>query len=41
MDETAARRGHNYMAVFVDMKERKVLFATPGKDAATVAAFCG
>ena len=39
MDETAARRGHNYMSLFVDMKERKVLFATPGKDSATVAAF--
>ena len=39
LDETAARRGHDYMALFVDMKERKVLFATPGKDSATVAAF--
>ena len=39
MDETAARRGHDYMALFVDMEERKVLFATPGKDSATVAAF--
>ena len=39
MDETAARRGHDYMAIFVDMAERKVLFATPGKDSATVATF--
>ena len=39
MDETAARRGHKYMTLFVDMEERKVLFATPGKDSATVAAF--
>ena len=39
MDETAARRGHHYMALFVDMEERKVMFATPGKDSATVAAF--
>lgn len=39
MDETAARRGHDYMALFVDMQERKVLFTTPGKDSATVAAF--
>ena len=39
MDETSIRRGHDYMTLFVDMKERKVLFATPGKDSATVAAF--
>ena len=39
MDETAARRGHDYLALFVDLEERKVLFATPGKDSATVAAF--
>lgn len=39
MDETSIRRGHDYMALFVDMKERRVLFATPGKDSATVAAF--
>ena len=41
MDETAARRGHDYMSLFVDLQERKVLFATPGKDSATVAAFAG
>lgn len=39
IDETAARRGHNYVSLFVDMQERKVLFVTPGKDSATVAAF--
>lgn len=39
MDETAARRGQNYVSLFVDLKERKVLFVTPGKDSATVAAF--
>jgi transposase len=39
MDETSIRRGHDYMTLFVDMKERRVLFATPGKDSATVAAF--
>jgi transposase len=39
MDETAARRGHDYVSLFVDMTERRVLFATPGKDSATVAAF--
>ena len=39
MDETAARRGQNYVSLFVDLEERKVLFVTPGKDSATVAAF--
>jgi transposase len=39
MDETAARRGHDYVSLFVDMKERRVLFVPPGKDSATVEAF--
>ncbi len=41
MDETSSKRGHNYITVFVDMDKSKVLFATPGKDAATVTAFKG
>jgi len=39
IDETAARRGQDYVSLFVDLEERKVLFVAPGKDAATVAAF--
>jgi transposase len=39
VDETASKRGHNYITVFVDMDRSKVLFAVPGKDAATVTAF--
>jgi transposase len=39
IDETAARRGHDYVSLFVDMEERKVIFVTAGKDSATVAAF--
>lgn len=39
IDETSCKRGHNYISVFVDLKEHRVLFATPGKDAATVQAF--
>jgi len=40
-DETASRRGHNYVTVFVDMKRSKqpVVFATPGKGKATVKKF--
>jgi len=39
IDETAARRGHDYVSLFVDLDQHKVLFVAPGKDAATVAAF--
>lgn len=38
-DETASRRGHNYVTLFVDLDRARVLFATEGKDAATVKAF--
>ena len=39
IDETAARRGHDYITLFVDIDQARVLFATEGKDADTVAAF--
>ena len=48
IDETAARRGHDYITLFVNIDRARVLFATEGKslppgfdpgDAATVAAF--
>lgn len=41
LDETASKRGHNYITVFIDMqrRERPVLFAVPGKGKAAVAAF--
>ena len=39
VDETASKRGHNYVSVFVDMATRRVLFATEGKDAATIERF--
>jgi transposase len=39
MDETSSKRGHNYVSVFVDMDKSKVIFVTPGKDAATVSEF--
>jgi transposase len=38
VDETSSRRGQ-FVSLFVDMEQRKVLFATPGKDASTVAVF--
>jgi transposase len=39
VDETASRRGQNYVSLFVDLERSQVLFATEGKDAATVGAF--
>ena len=39
MDETSKSRGHDYVSLFVDFDERKVIFATPGKDATTVERF--
>jgi transposase len=39
IDETARARGHEYVSVFVDMDEQRVLFATPGKGMDTVNAF--
>lgn len=38
MDETS-RKGHNYITLVVDLKERNVIFATEGKDHTTVDTF--
>lgn len=39
MDETSARKGQDYVTTFMDLDARRVLFATEGRDSATVAAF--
>ena len=39
VDETAARRGHDYISLFVDIDERRVIYVADGKDAKTVEAF--
>lgn len=41
LDETASKRGQNYVTVFIDMERRKtpVLFVTPGQGKATLEAF--
>jgi transposase len=39
IDETACRRGHNYLTIAADAAERKVVFVTEGKDAKTIACF--
>lgn len=40
-DETASKRGHNYVTIFIDLdrQSRPVLFATPGKGKETVKRF--
>ncbi len=39
MDETSARRGQDYVTLFFDMDQRRLLFGTEGKDHKTVRAF--
>ena len=39
VDETSSRRGHDTITLFVDLEARQLLFATPGKDAATFTRF--
>jgi transposase len=39
IDETAARRGHNYITLFVDIDQARVVFATEGRHAETIALF--
>lgn len=39
IDETASRRGHNYITLFVDIDQARVVFASEGKDADTIAGF--
>ena len=40
-DETNRRNGHNYLTVFADLVAKRVIFATPGKDASVWEAFAG
>jgi transposase len=39
VDETASKRGHNYITLFVDLKKRRLLFATEGRLATTLDLF--
>ncbi len=39
VDETSARKGQDYVSVFMDLDERRVLFATQDRDAKTVERF--
>lgn len=39
MDETSLKRGHEYITLFVDLKDRKTIYIAPGKDHRTVEEF--
>src|SRR5215470_2201777 len=39
IDETAAKRGHVYITLFVDMDSRKVVYVAEGRGAETIATF--
>jgi transposase len=39
IDKTSSKRGHNYITIFVDLGESKVLFATEEKGASTIKSF--
>lgn len=39
MDETSLKKNHNYISLFVDIKEKRTLFVTEGKDHSTVDRF--
>ena len=39
VDETSSKRGHNYISVFADLDDRRVLFATEGRSASALRAF--
>jgi transposase len=36
IDETSSKKGHSYVTVAVDMKQRRVVYAVPGKGADTI-----
>ena len=40
IDETAARKGHDYVTLFVDVQEHRTLYVTSGRDNWTIASFC-
>jgi len=39
VDETSKAKGHDYVSLFVDLKERRTIFVAEGKGAETMAAF--
>lgn len=39
IDETSCAKGHTYVTTIADLDEDRILYATPGKDSATIARF--
>ena len=39
LDETASKRGHNYITLFMDLTKRRLLFATEGRDSSVIGTF--
>jgi len=39
IDETSSKKGHNYVSVFVDLDESRVIYATEGRNSKTVDRF--
>jgi len=39
VDETAARRGHDYITLFMDLGKRRLMYAIAGRDHTTIGAF--
>lgn len=39
IDETAARRGHDYVTLFVDLDQRKTLYVAEGRNSDTITSF--
>jgi transposase len=39
IDETSAKKGHDYITVVHDLEQKRLLFACPGRDQATLTAF--
>ncbi len=40
MDDTAARRGQDYVTLFVDLLNQSTLFVTEGQDKKVLVSFC-
>ena len=39
IDETSSKKGHNYITIFVDLDQSKIIYITEGKDSSTVDSF--
>ncbi len=40
IDETSSAKGHDYITLIHDLEQSRLIYATPGKDGATIERFC-